>query len=586
MDAAGLALTAIDICFKYGPLLVKLFESWRDSDTEVAERIAIVENAWAKTREQIIFVESIAPSLDAEHRRVLDNLLAILATKLSLAVTKVQGLLKTKNEGDVRPGFLQLARKVRREKYAFAKASLDEVIRDMEDWQRRFDPSWYLIVRVASPLVDRELNRVVQGNTSPSSQSTAAVGVAVRPGQRSGLSGVPGNSEQAALFTADGVRDALRPNPQHRISIFLPQQDLETINIRYSSAKVAKRKGTNAAGSGSNKWLIINSVRCPPSSDVTKLTKDVRDLARKLTQADPLHFGLLSCKGVMRVLEPATQRLRSFDMIFRVPDGNSGDSAARFQCLRESLLHGDDTKAAVKTISLSRRVRIAQELAKSISYVHTFNFVHKNIRPESILICSDAGADADPSRWCSTFLVGFENFRSADGGTDLVGDGEWARNLYRHPSRQGENLTEPYKMQHDIYSLGVCLLEIGAWEPFVEYVTGDAEAAAPHARPARLLDECQKASSATRPASTSSRDGALSELPEYCLKDQLVNLARSRLPQMMGDKYTEVVVTCLTCLDEGNDGFGDESEMFDEDGILVGVRFIEAILFRLNEIVV
>lgn len=113
----------------------------------------------------------------------------------------------------------------------------------------------------------------------------------------------------------------------------------------------------------------------------------------------------------------------------------------------------------------------------------------------------------------------------------------------------------------------------------------DAKAAVPHARPARLLDECLKADGAMRPASTYV-NGVLSELPEYCLKDYLVDLARARLPQLMGDKYTEVVVTCLPCLDEGNDGFGDESEMLDEDGILVGVRFIEAILLRLNEIVV
>lgn len=366
-----------------------------------------MENAWAKTREQIIFVESIAPSLDAEHRRVLDNSLAILATKLSLAVAKVQGVLKTDKGGDARPGFLRLARRVRCEKYAFAKASLDEVIRDMEDSQGRFDPSWYLIMRMASPLVDRELNRVVQKSKISPLQSPAAVGVAVRPGQRLGLSGAAGNSGQGALLTADGVRDALRPNPQHHISTFLPQQDLETIDIRYSSAKVARRKGT-AAGPGSTKWFI-NSIRCLPSSDVTKLTRDVRDLARKLTQADPLRFGLLSCKGVVRVLEPTTQRLRSFDMIFRAPDENNNNNMSRFQCLRESLLCGEDTTTTTtaKTLSLSRRVRIAQELAKSVSHVHTFNFVHKNIRPESILIVDHAGADADSSRWCSTFLVGF-----------------------------------------------------------------------------------------------------------------------------------------------------------------------------------
>jgi hypothetical protein len=47
----------------------------------------------------------------------------------------------------------------------------------------------------------------------------------------------------------------------------------------------------------------------------------------------------------------------------------------------------------------------------------------------------------------------------------------WDRNVYRHPLRQGDRPAEAYRMQHDIYSLGVCLLEIGLWESFVEYTT-------------------------------------------------------------------------------------------------------------------
>lgn len=39
--------------------------------------------------------------------------------------------------------------------------------------------------------------------------------------------------------------------------------------------------------------------------------------------------------------------------------------------------------------------------------------------------------------------------------------------------------------------------------------------------------------------------------------------------------YTSVVLSCLTCLDRDNHAFGDESEFIDEDGVLVGVRYIE-----------
>lgn len=54
----------------------------------------------------------------------------------------------------------------------------------------------------------------------------------------------------------------------------------------------------------------------------------------------------------------------------------------------------------------------------------------------------------------------------------MQGDDKWQDNLYRHPERQGKNPEESYTMHHDVYSLGVCLLEIGLWTSFVKYGIG------------------------------------------------------------------------------------------------------------------
>ena len=56
------------------------------------------------------------------------------------------------------------------------------------------------------------------------------------------------------------------------------------------------------------------------------------------------------------------------------------------------------------------------------------------------------------------------------------------------------------------------------------------------------------------------------------------------LPPRLGDVYTDIVLACLTCLDPGNEAFGSEQELTDEDGILVGVWFVEKILMRVAEI--
>jgi hypothetical protein len=115
-------------------------------------------------------------------------------------------------------------------------------------------------------------------------------------------------------------------------------------------------------------------------------------------------------------------------------------------------------------------------------------------------------------------------------------------------------------MQHDIYSLGVCLLEIGLWQSLI----------------ATQIHGPDKPGEALRLPSQNNA-GPVPQWHSVEMKEHLVDLARKELPQRMGTRYAEVVVTCLTCLDRGNLDFGDEEEFQDEDGIVVGVRFIEKV---------
>ncbi len=66
--------------------------------------------------------------------------------------------------------------------------------------------------------------------------------------------------------------------------------------------------------------------------------------------------------------------------------------------------------------------------------------------------------------------------------------------------------------------------------------------------------------------------------------DRLVEKARTELLMCMVDGYAAIVITCLTCLDPGNEDFGDEEYMKDDDGVMISVRFIERVLLRLNGI--
>lgn len=81
-------------------------------------------------------------------------------------------------------------------------------------------------------------------------------------------------------------------------------------------------------------------------------------------------------------------------------------------------------------------------------------------------------------------------------------------------------------MQHDIYSLGVCLLEIGLWDSLV--IPSDGP----------------------RPSSSLDIGGLISQKNSskaaWDIKKVLTDLASSSLPSAMGATYTYVVLLCLS----------------------------------------
>lgn len=483
--------------------------SVKDAESQIAETVLCIENHWKRTSVQLDFLRRVWQNLDEEYQAIQMRILQVLIGKLTIAVSKIDTFIG----GDkLTTSLVKVLKNPRQQltvgkrcKYILLKEGLDKTIEDLATWQKMFDPSWYLILTVPSPQIDAELTRHNEKSVS------------------------------SFLTSIQTLRNTLRGSDHQEGSIFLPEDGLKSAyisDIPYSSSKVAQR-------AGSSKTFILDTVPFPAQGNAQRLTKDVRELARKLFHADPIQFGLLKCSGVVRELKPQTALQTSFTFVFKTIEGLSAP-----QSLRASLLAGEADH------SLSDRLEIAKDLARSISFVHTFGFVHKNVRPENILVSTDKASSLGHS-----FLVGFEDFRNAEGHTLRFGDSAWETNLYRHPRRQGLSPDDYFIMQHDIFSLGVCLLEVGIWESFVLYNWDGT------CFPAPIL--C-------------ALSGGLSTGPVWA-KDLLVTLARDVLPKRMGTKYARVVETCLTCLDEGNADFGDERQFQDADGVLVGVRYIEKV---------
>ncbi|KAI1170631.1 hypothetical protein F4777DRAFT_105395 [Nemania sp. FL0916] len=516
-------ISGIETCWRAGKFFMEAYESWKSADSELSAHCIAIEHVWIKTKLQIEVINNVM-SPDSEYRKHVDDSARVLSRKLSDAVTAIDDVIKRK------PGVEQVT--VRKAKYILLKETIDRAVRDLEEWQRRFDPSWFLILRVAE-------NKEVSVQTKLNDAATKVKELAGNP------------KEKNAFDLAKDLLD-VTSRPEGDSGIFLPDTTFDRRPIPYSTAVLARRPQRT------NKWFVIDSVQCDEQANRDELTGSVRLLASKLRRADPLTFGLLNCQGVMKV---TGEKSSSFDFILNTPKGKD-----TFVCLRDALL-------TQPTPSLTQRLSIAKELTKSISYMHTFDFVHKNIRPETILLFKD-----DNTHKNLTFLVGFEGFRSVDGATAQQSDAELHRDVYRHPSRQGRSPAQRYSMGHDIYSLGVCLLEIGLWKSLVAYKTPKEPDLAQSREP---LDKWLRGRNLL--------ESALN--PSHYLPDYFEDLAKTVLPEHAGDRYSDIVMNCLTCLDSKDSESGSgTADIYDADPeqpmIAAGVKFIQDILLRVDELMI
>ncbi|KAJ6035937.1 hypothetical protein N7540_000216 [Penicillium herquei] len=524
----GSAVGLVKACYQIGVKIIDICSTWKHANSEVTERVLIVGNCWNCTQVQVNFVMRMRTRsiMSEDHCRVMDGLLKQLELTLSHATTQLEAVIQ--KSSSARPGVFGFGFKVKKPAGVWKKDTLDVIISELEKWQHRFDPSWFLFMKIVDPVIDEELNLA-----KATEERLHGLATATKP----------------PLALAAGLRNVLSPSAQ-RTPIFLQEAPMEWKGILFSDAK-----------------------------------GDVRVLAAKLSQADPLTFGLLNCKGVVQVKRPGASftsppqwgskltpptsppHARSpspnnpiyshFQIFFQIPHGIEA-----LKSLREMLLRPDEH------MSLSWKMLMARELGKAVNYVHTFAFVHKNIRPESVLCFEDPrGAHSH------AFLVGFDAFRAAEAGTVMGGDMTWARNVYRHPNRQGLDPSEKYTMQHDIYSLGVCLLEIGLWASFVEYTNESEFPGPPQAKFGKFFYEFEN-------WRKGKGGGALIPVVVFQLKDYLVQLAQTRLSPRMGDKYAQIVVSCLMCLDDDNEDFGSGVESDD----FIAMQFIERILKTLHTI--
>lgn len=439
--------------------------------------------------------ESLEPVLRNHYLKALKQ----LETKMSGAVIALEDVSKRNlnHSGSKFP----LDTKV-----VFIKRELQLLIGELEEWQRRFDPSWYLIALVCRPKVDDQL-QVLRETPESSASKLLQLRDAIH-----GDSNSPGASIKDDVFQfSDTLQNERQQIPYTNTYLF-----------RY-------RDGS--------RQFIFDQTNYPQEAIALASRASIHDLARLLRNVEPFTSGLLKCEGIIEV---SVDHKPQYELVLEVPSG-----LHTLRTLRSLILEEPQC-------SLTKRVQLAKQLARSVIFVHTIGCVHKGIRPETVLVFSQ-----DDESIGRAFLTGFERISCPEDQFSPPWDLDWERSLYRHPRRQGLWPDVCFSMQDDIYSLGVCLLEIALWRSFVE-MNG--------------ASKIPWAEMGIEEALT----GEDEQWGRQAIKRQLLGLAKQRLPCLVGDRYTNLVLACLCCLDSGEEDIFDvDQSIGDDNWITIGVKFIE-----------
>jgi len=214
--------------------------------------------------------------------------------------------------------------------------------------------------------------------------------------------------------------------------------------------------------------------------------------------------------------------------------------------------------------TLNLRLKLCSQIAVAVLQTHTLSLAHKHIRPENLLIALEKDDKGEVEN-ASLFLMGWTNARLMEGiASKRIGESTVSKIIYQHPNRRVEGgfAKEDYNMGHDIYSLGVCMLELLTWDVLIR--PGETKMAA-HI----LSDAYQRAFEGL------GYHKALNLLPNDDLDDDdddevslaelytqnskevqctLMEMAKTLGAKKAGDRMANLVHRCLTCLDPPADG--------------------------------
>ncbi|MCJ1471517.1 hypothetical protein MMC13_000157 [Lambiella insularis] len=252
----------------------------------------------------------------------------------------------------------------------------------------------------------------------------------------------------------------------------------------------------------------------------------VNQLASILNTSGLNRLGTLPFKGLIHQVE---HNRHAF--IFEFPEDAEQTQPVSLHSMIESR----------RSVSLSTRFKIAETLAQTLGKFHADGWIHKAISSESVAFFKDCDDDPKKQDVFSNipYLVNFEYSRP-DEASSVMAAYRGDVDLYLHPELQGP-FRPAYSKSHDLYSLGVVLLEIA--------VSQTARA---------MIDQSHR---------DRKRAGETDPMNAHDINKFYCWYAKRRVAHHMGEAYLNAVMLCLESRFKEKTGRADFATIFNRDVI-------------------
>jgi hypothetical protein len=338
-----------------------------------------------------------------------------------------------------------------------------------------------------------------------------------------------GNTEITQILQKAVMMSATSLNP---IMIDKALEDPASASLEMRSELILRRVicRQQRPGLGKKATMTRSSVLLPPDRlieeykryDEHRSPDEITDMEARITLlADVLEAQKPESFRCLQLHEWKHEKYsRRFVYHFRIPNNYKNKSITLYEAITTLNRHSRPT--------LEERLTMAHHIAKAVEQWHRVDWVHQSISSHNIIFLKPESGDSN-NRWDfdAPLLHGFD-FARPNAKPSI---GRYVENIrldvYRHPDRQGE-VRNGHKKEHDLYSLGVVLLEIGLWRSSRGMVEQH------HAKDLQKMRE----SAVTKVEAT--------KVAKEDMVKWLTDAVRNSLAHYVGSDYQDAVRTCLT----------------------------------------